>query len=238
MSAARVPPRQQPAPAGAAPAGGSLVESAYRTMRQRILDNAWPPGYRALEQELALALGMSRTPVREALLRLAREGLVEVVPRHGMSVLPVSADDMRDIYEMLTALEAMAADLAARRRPDEKQLKPLLDATRDMGRALKADDLDAWAVADESFHRHLVALSGNRLIIEAVQNCWDRAHRARMVTLRMRPKPTHSTREHMAVVENIRAGDARAACDNHRAHRERGGRELLAILEQYRLKNL
>lgn len=239
MSASQaVKPLRQSTSADPAAAGGSLAESAYRTMRRRILDNAWPPGFRALEQDLALELGMSRTPVREALIRLQREGLVEVIPRHGMSVLPVSADDMRDIYEMLTALEAMAAELAVRRRPTEAQLKPLLAASRDMGRALKADDLDAWAAADESFHRHLVALSGNRLLIDAVQNCWDRAHRARMVTLRMRPKPTHSTREHMDVVEKIRAGDARAAFEAHRAHRERGSRELLAILEHYRLKTL
>jgi DNA-binding GntR family transcriptional regulator len=229
---------RQPKPVESTPASGSLVESAYRTMRQRILDNVWPPGYRALEQKLALELGMSRTPVREALSRLQREGLVEVIPRHGMSVLPVSAEDMRDIYEMLTALEAMAAELAVRRKPSVAQLKPLLTASRDMGRALQADDLDAWAAADERFHRHLVVLSGNRLLIDAVQNCWDRAHRARMVTLRMRPKPTHSTREHMDVVEKIRAGDARGAFDAHRNHRERGSRELLAILEHFRLKNL
>ncbi len=225
-------------PVASAPASGSLVESAYRTMRQRILDNVWPPGYRALEQEIALELGMSRTPVREALSRLQREGLVEVIPRHGMNVLPVSADDMRDIYEMLTALEAMAAELAVRRKPSKAQLKPLLAASRDMGRALQADDLDAWAAADECFHRHLIMLSGNRLLIDAVQNCWDRAHRARMVTLRMRPKPMHSTREHMDVVEKIRDGDARGAFNAHRAHRERGSRELLAILEHFRLKNL
>lgn len=225
-------------PAAAAESGGSLAESAYATLRRRILDNVWPPGHRALENELALELGMSRTPVREALMRLQNEGLVEVVPRHGMSVLPVSAADMRDIYEMFTALESMAAELAARRRPSAAEVKPMEDATRDMARALKADDLEAWAAADERFHQHLVALSANRLLIEAVQNCWDRAHRARMVTLRMRPKPTHSTREHMQVVEKIRAGDARGAFDAHRAHRERGSRELLAILEQYRLKNL
>jgi len=207
-------------------------------MRERILDNDWSPGYRALEQELALQLGMSRTPVREALIRLQQEGLVEVVPRHGMRVLPVSADDMRDIYEMLTALEPMAAELAVRRRPTAAELKPLLEASRAMRRALKSDDLDGWAAADERFHRQLVALSGNRLLIEAVQNCWDRAHRARMVTLRMRPKPSRSTREHMEVVEKIRAGDARAAFEAHRAHRERGARELLEILAQYRLTNL
>ncbi len=227
--------RQHP---DAVTAGGSLVESAYQTMRQRIFDNVWPPGYRALEQELAVELGMSRTPMREALVRLKNEGLVELIPRHGMRVLPVSADDMRDIYEMLTALEAMAAELAVRRRPSTAQLKPLLDASRDMEHALKVDDLDAWAAADESFHSHLVALSGNRLIIDAAQNCSDRSHRARMVTLRMRPKPTHSTREHIDVLEKIRAGDGRAAFDAQRAHRERGARELLAILEQYRLKTL
>ncbi|MEO8849403.1 MAG: GntR family transcriptional regulator [Casimicrobiaceae bacterium] len=219
-------------------AGKSLAESAYQTMRRRILDNVWLPGFRTLEQQLAVELGMSRTPVREAMLRLQNEGLVEVIPRHGMSVLPVSADDMRDIYEMLTALEAAAAALAVHRGPSAADLKPLENASREMTRALDDNDLEAWASADESFHQHLVMLSGNRLLIEAVQNCWDRAHRARMVTLRMRPKPSRSTREHMDVVDKIRAGDARGAFDTHRAHRERGSRELLAILEQYQLRNL
>jgi DNA-binding GntR family transcriptional regulator len=86
-------------------------------MRQRILDNEWTPGFRALEQELALSLGMSRTPVREAAIRLQKEGLVKVVPRHGITVLPVSVDDMRDIYDMLTALEPMAAELACAATP-------------------------------------------------------------------------------------------------------------------------
>ncbi|MDE2004240.1 MAG: GntR family transcriptional regulator [Betaproteobacteria bacterium] len=222
----------------AAVADRSLVVIAYRTMRARILDNRWAPGYRALEQELAQELGMSRTPVREALIRLQKEGLVEVIPRHGMRVLPVSADDMRDIYQVLTALESMAAELVARRKPSEAELAPLVDASRAMARALKANDLDAWAAADERFHRHLIELSGNQLLIDAVLNCWDRAHRARMVTLRMRPKPAHSTRDHMYVVEKIRAGDARRAFEAHRAHRERGSQELLAILERYRLQHL
>ncbi|MEO5701219.1 MAG: GntR family transcriptional regulator [Casimicrobiaceae bacterium] len=216
----------------------SLVERAYATMRRQILDNAWPPGFGALEHELAESLGMSRTPVREALIRLAREGLVSVVPRHGMRVLPVSVEDMRDIYDVLTALESMAAELVVRRKPSAADLKPLVDASRDMARALKADDLDGWAAADERFHRLLIKLSGNRLLIDAVLNCWDRAHRARMVTLRMRPKPSHSTREHLDVLEKIKSGDARGAFEAHRVHRERGSRELIAILERYRLQNL
>lgn len=221
-----------------APQPVSLVDAAYEQIRRRILDNVWPPGHRALEQEVALALGMSRTPVREALVRLQSEGLVEVVPRHGMRVLPVSPTDMREIYEMLTALECMAAELLARRRPSDDELAPLLQATQAMDDALAADDLEAWARADEQFHRQLVALAGNRHLQATVMNHWDRAHRARLFTLRLRPKPVNSTREHRALVERLRAGDWEGAARENRAHRERASRELLAIFERYKLAQL
>ena len=228
-----------PAPAAHSPPGrGSLVAKAYREIRQRILDNVYPAGHRALEQEYADELGLSRTPVREALLKLASEGLVEVMPRHGTRVLPVSPADMREIYEMLTALEPMAAELVARKRLPAADLKPLVDASRAMSAALKADDLDAWAVADERYHRLLIALAGNRLLADAVQGLWDRAHRARMVTLRLRPKPVNSTAEHNAIVVAIRAGDAATAARLYRGHRERGSSELLAILERARISAL
>ncbi len=217
------------------PAPLSLVDEAYRTMRTMILDNEWAPGHRALEQELALELGMSRTPVREALIRLAKEGLVEVVPRHGMRVLPVSAADMNEIYQLLGSLEATAAELVALRKPTARDIAPLEAASRAMDAALATDDRDAWAKADERFHRHLVELCGNRLLAATVYNFWDRAHRARMFTLRLRPKPVHSTREHRDLVRAIKKGDAAAAREIFRAHRERSRRELTAILEHYKL---
>jgi DNA-binding GntR family transcriptional regulator len=216
----------------------SLVDAAYEQVRRRILDNVWPPGHHALEQEVALALGMSRTPVREALMRLRNEGLVEVVPRHGMRVLPVSAADMREIYEILTALECMAAELLAARQPTKAQLAPLVNATKAMDRALKSGDLDAWAAADELFHAQLIELAGNRQLRATVMNYWDRAHRARMVALRLRPKPVNSTREHMAMVERLAAGDAAGVVRVIRAHRQRANRELLAIFEHYRFAHL
>jgi DNA-binding GntR family transcriptional regulator len=217
---------------------GSLVDAAYEQIRRRILDNTWPPGHRALEQEVALALGMSRTPVREALGRLRNDGLVEVIPRHGMRVLPVSPTDMREIYEILSALECMAAELLARRLPGEDQLKPLVDATQAMDKALKADDLDAWAAADERFHRALIDAAGNRQLQVTVLNYWDRAHRARMFTLTLRPKPVNSTKEHMQLVERLRAGDVAGATQVNRSHRERASRELLAIFERLRLNQM
>lgn len=217
---------------------GSLVEVAYQRLREQILDNTLPPGFRALEQELANRLGISRTPVREALIRLQKEGLVEVVPRHGMQVLPVSPADMKDIYVVLTVLESAAAEIVARRAPRDEELAPLVQASRDMAKALKADDLDAWAEADERFHRGLIELSGNRLLIEAVLNLWDRAHRARMSTLRMRAKPVNSTKEHTLLLERLRNGDARGAFEANRAHRERASRELLEILERHPVTQL
>ena len=216
----------------------SLVDTAYEWIRRRILDNVWPPGHRALEQEVALELGMSRTPVREALVRLQNDGLVEVVPRHGMRVLPVSPQDMREIYEVLTALECMAAEIVARRKPGDAEPQTLTQATADMDEALARDDLEAWAAADERFHVSLVELSGNRALANTVWNYWDRAHRARMLSLRLRPKPVNSTHEHMQMVERLRAGDVAGAAAVTRAHRERANQELVAIFERFKLKQM
>jgi DNA-binding GntR family transcriptional regulator len=216
----------------------SLVDLAYQNMRRRIFDNSWAPGYQALEGEIALQLGMSRTPVREALIRLAKEALVEVVPRRGMRVLPVSSTDMKQIYEILGALESLAAEMLAARQPGDEELQPLITATQAMEDALARDDLDAWAEADESFHEQLITMAGNTLLAEAVFSYWDRAHRARMFTLRLRPKPVNSTKEHMALVDKLRQGDAAGAAAVNRAHRQRASRELLAIFERFHLQQM
>ncbi|MEO8142843.1 MAG: GntR family transcriptional regulator [Betaproteobacteria bacterium] len=216
----------------------SMADAAYRAIRQKILDNVWAPGYQALEQALALELGMSRTPVREAGIRLANEGLVEVVPRHGIRVLPVSPSDMREIYEILSSLESTAAELVAKARPSAAELEPLEKASRDMEKALKRDDLDAWAQADERFHRQLMQMCGNAKLAAIVFNFWDRSHRARMLTLRLRPRPENSTREHLAIVQAIRRGDATAAGARFRAHRERASRELIELLQRHRMNQV
>jgi DNA-binding GntR family transcriptional regulator len=216
----------------------SLVDQAHEVMRRKILDNQWSPGFQALEQEVALSLGMSRTPVREALIRLQQEGFVAVIPRRGFRVLPVSPTDMKEIYEILTALECMAVELVARRKPSQAELKPLVSATREMTAALSRDDLEKWALADETFHHALVKLSGNKLLLEAAMGFWDRAHRARMFTLRLRPKPTNSTKEHMSLVAKMAEGDVPGAVEVNRFHRERASRELIGIFEQFRLQQL
>ena len=215
-----------------------FTEQAYEQIKERILSNALPPGTQILEQQLADDLGMSRTPVREAAMRLATEGLVEVRPRHGVRVLPISASDMREIYDILTALESAAAEACARRGLSADEIAQLTEAVEDMDRALAADDLEAWAAADEAFHRALTALGGNRRLQALVDTIWDQAHRARMVTLRLRPKPSGSNDAHRALVAAIIDRDGETARRLHHQHRQESGDLLVDILNHFGLSQL
>lgn len=230
-------------PAAAAPRAARLArepfaDKAYRELRARILDGSLPTGEQFTEEELASTLHMSRTPTREAMLRLAAEGLVEVRPRHGMRVKPVSTVDMREIYEVLTALESTAAALAAARIDQGDSIRQLRTAIADMDAALGRDDLVAWAAADERFHILLVAAAGNSRLSELVQTYVGQSHRVRMLTLRLRPKPVMSNRDHEAVVDAVEAHDARRAREIHFAHREESGRMLVELLASHGLKRL
>jgi DNA-binding GntR family transcriptional regulator len=166
------------------------------------------------------------------MLRLAQDGLVSVTPRHGMRVLPISIADMRDIYDVLTSLEPTAAELLARRSLPAEQLRPLHAACDAMEAAISAEDRAAWAAADEAFHRGLVELCGNRRLAAMAMQVWDQSHRARMVTLNLRPLPAASTAEHRAIMVAIAAGDADCARELYRLHRRRGGAELIALIER------
>jgi DNA-binding GntR family transcriptional regulator len=216
----------------------SLVELAYERVKKRILDNQYYPGYQALEQEIAEELGVSRTPVREALIRLQHEGLVELKPRRGMRVVPVVASDMQEIYDVLTSLESMAAELLARQKPAAEVLLPMRKATSDMAAALEQDDLDAWAEADSRYHRALIDLCGNKRLANMANTVRDQGHRARMVTLRLREKPVASIDEHQQVLDAIERGDWKTARDVHYEHRKRASIELTHILEKYKLPQL
>lgn len=224
--------------AATAAAKTTRTVDAYGRLKAEIRSNRMPPGYLAPEPEIALRLGMSRTPVREALIRLEAEGLVELIPRRGARVLPIHADDMREIYEILTALEPEAAASLAARKPSDRELAPLDEATSEMERALADDDLDRWATADDAFHQKLIQLHGNRRMSEFVGALYDQAHRARMVTLRLRERPTKSTEEHREILECIREGDADATREAFRRHRVRTMAELLDILKDFRLPQL
>jgi DNA-binding GntR family transcriptional regulator len=214
------------------------TDFAYRALKARILDSEFAPGSFLLESDAAEQLGLSRTPVREALVRLQQDGLVEIVPRHGVRISALSPADMREIYDVLTSLEPTAAELLARRRPSAEEVGELVRACGAMEAALAAGDLGAWAAADEAFHLDLARGCGNRRLGDMILTVWDQSHRARMFTLSLRPTPFESTREHRDILAAILAGEADKARELYHAHRRRGGAELMAIIEKHGFSRL
>jgi DNA-binding GntR family transcriptional regulator len=218
----------------------SLVGGAYEALKEAIRDNVFAPGYQGSEQEIAAQLGMSRTPVHEAIIRLQEEGLVRVLPRRGVVVCALSPDDMREIYDVIIALETASAELLAQRPPAERKsiVAELNALNTQMHSALAADDLPEWAKSDERFHQLLVERSGNGRLARMFHTIMDQSHRARMLTLRLRPKPIASVNEHRAICEAIRKGDAQAAAEGARQHRVAARNQLLPLLAQLGMKHL
>ena len=216
----------------------SNTQRAADEMRRLIFRGDLAAGSDHLETELAERFGMSRTPVREAALILEAQGLVAVRPRRGVRILPVSPDDMAEIYDVLTELESHAAGRAAAIGHGETELAGMARAIDDMDQALARQDRDAWAEADDRFHTELVRLGGNRRIQSIVAMMSDQVRRARSMTLYLRPLPRQSNEDHRAVLAAIRKGAAYAAQSVHRAHRERAKEMLVALLRNHRLHQL
>jgi DNA-binding GntR family transcriptional regulator len=218
----------------------SLVEDAYKALKDAIRNNVFPPGYQGSEQEIALRLGMSRTPVHEAIIRLQEDGLVRVLSKRGVTVCPLAPEDIREIYEVIIAIEAMAAELLAALPDEERHLvaDELEEATSDMEQALRDDDLLAWAAADDLFHRTLVERCRNRRIRRIAQTVTDQAHRARMLTLRLRSRPAGSIAAHRDIIAAIRKGNAAAAHHHARQHRIGARDELVPLIVSVGIKHL
>ncbi len=211
------------------------TQRALEELRALIFSGALPPGSDHLETELATRLNMSRTPVREAALILSSQGLLELRPRKGVRILPISATDMREIYDVLTELESLAAERAATSGHPHSALAALTTATEDMETALAAEDRLAWAKADDDFHRELVHLGDNARVAHIVAMMSDQVRRARAVTLFIRPTPSQSNADHRGVLNAIRDGDAQAARRIHRAHRQQARDMIVGLLEQHHL---
>ena len=216
----------------------SSASVALERLRELIFSGELGAGTDHLESELAESLGMSRTPVREALLVLEGQGLVDVRPRKGVRVKCLSPADMAEIYDVLTALESLAAANAARANWAGEDLKALANCVDQMDDALKANDRYAWAAADDMFHAELLRLGGNSRVRSIVGVMSDQVKRARMVTLHMRPEPIQSNQDHRALLGHIRNGDAVAAETLHRKHRERAKALLIELLEKHHLNRL
>lgn len=218
----------------------SRKEIAYEDLRKRILTDGFGPGAMIDDGLEAERLGMSRTPVREALLLLEAEGLVEMLPRRGVRVVPITRTDIREVLVLLTALEVAAVELIAAQHPSEEMLAPLIAATAAMNAALESGDPDDWQEADEAFHQGLMVLSGNRHLLETGVRFRDKIRRGHFVASRLLPheRRVKSTATHEALIALLLSEHPEAAIEAHRGQRLEGEGHINATLERARLDSL
>lgn len=195
----------------------SLTQKAYEELKSRIIRMELHSGVLMTESRIAEDLGMGRTPVREAIQKLKHEGFVKVIPRKGVMVSSLSADEVRSIYEMADGLEGMTARLAAE-RASQNEINELNSIVYEMKRALAANDMQAWVQSDDAFHAQILKISGNSHITEAMELIEGLVSRVRMIVVQVKGLPGKSTNEHEQIARMIserRGNDARDAIQRH-----------------------
>ena len=188
----------------------TLWERVYQHLREEILANRLQPGTVLGEVALAESLGVSRGPVREALGRLAAEGLVTVRPRRGAVVSALSASEFLQAYQVREALETLAVRLAVPRLTGE-EIERLQELVDDQARRAELGNVEAFFLANAAFHELIVAASGNRTLEEMHRQLVGHMGRYRMRSLALRGTLKRSVGEHRAIVRAIRARDGEKA---------------------------
>lgn len=215
-----------------------LAQRAYREIKALIVGNRLRGGEYLLEEDLAQAVGMSRTPLREALVQLQNDGLVAIVPRRGVRIVPLTLRDIREVYDLLQWLESQAAHALAQRPDRAAPIRGLRDLVQQMNAALADDDIDAWSGANDAFHLALVEASGNGRLVRICENLLDQARRVRAFTMRMREKPIRATRMHAEMVRAIAQGEADRAASIQAANKRAWLVELERIFEKLQVDHL
>ena len=202
-------------------------------IEEKIAVGEYAPGKRLDEAELLAEFGVSRTPLREALIQLASLGLIELRPRRGAVVAKVSPQQLIEMFEVMGELEAMCSRLAARRITDAEQ-KELLAAHQACKAAAESDGPDAYYYANERFHFAIYDASHNSFLAAQARQLHRKLRVYRRLQLRVRNRVASSFVEHEGVVAAILAGQGDVAAERIRKHvliqGERFG-DLLASLE-------
>jgi len=188
----------------------TYVDKVISTLRTAILRGTFPAGRRLVEAELARELGVSRTPVREALRGLENEGLLHRVPGRGIVVLEITAEDIEEIYTMKAVLEGMAVRLACQ-RASEKELARLDGFIHEMQVLAERNEIGAYAAVSREFHAALIRAARSRRLTEIYRLVDTPIQRLRVFALAQPGRPRESVMEHRAIVDAIARRDAEAA---------------------------
>lgn len=186
-------------------------------IEERIVTGLYPPGMRLDETELAADLGVSRTPIREALIQLSSAGLVEIRPRRGAIVADIGPQQLCEMFEVMAELEAMCGRLAARRITEAEQ-QALTVAHEACSAARDANDADNYYRLNEQFHHLIYAASHNVFLEEQTVALHRRLRPYRRLQLRVRDRMSTSFAEHAGILEAILAEQGELSAERLRAH--------------------
>lgn len=194
-----------------------LRDVVFNTLRQAILRGDLKPGERLMEIKLAKRLGVSRTPIREAIRMLELEGLVVMIPRRGAAVAQITKQDLEDVLEVRCSLEELAVELACTRITGN-ELESLNDALLDFEKACDQNDVTALAEKDVIFHDIIFESTGNQRLIQLLNNLREQMYRYRLEYLKDQSSHEKLLMEHRAIVEDIRNHDITTAREHIKEH--------------------
>ena len=194
-----------------------LREIVYEELKMQILTGKIVPGTRMMEVELAEDMGVSRTPIREAIRKLEKEGLVTIEPRRGAYASQISTKDMVDILEVRQDMEGLAAFFAASRMTEE-QMAELKKASDSYNIAVSEGNTANMIVYDTKFHRIIVESCNNNILVQMIEQLQELVLRFRYIYYDNFRRAENMPEEHRQIMEAIqegRARDARSAADVH-----------------------
>ena len=197
-----------------------LRDVVFHTLRRGIMQGDLKPGERLMEIKLANRLGVSRTPIREAIRMLELEGLVVMIPRKGAQVAEITEKDLKDVLEVRMGLEELAVKFACQRITEE-QLDNLYHASRKFEEAVKREDLTELAQADVDFHDLIYKATGNERLVQLLNNIREQMYRYRVEYLKDEEMRGSLVREHDTLLENLRQRDLEGAKQVTQSHIER-----------------
>jgi DNA-binding GntR family transcriptional regulator len=189
------------------------AETVYGEIRRRILSGALPPAAPINQDALAPELGVSVTPIREAVRRLEAEGLVQFQAHKTVIVAPLSRHELSELYDLRLQLDPYAASLAASNANDNE-----LDEISLLARAPVSDDPLEQLALNRAFHRSIYCRSGNHLLTEILDRLWEGTDRYRIMLVSRNVVAIAATREHIAIAEEMRARKARSVAKMVRDH--------------------
>ena len=194
-----------------------LRDAVFETLREAILKGVPSPGQHLMEMQLAYQLGVSRTPVREAIRMLELEGLVNMVPRKGARVAAISEKSLCDVLEVRRALEELSVRLACTRM-EREDLEKLDSINQQFIRACQGDDVVQIARIDESFHAVIYEAADNAKLLQLLNQMQNQMYRYRIEYIKMKERRQILVEEHKKIIHSLARRDADVAAEATRTH--------------------